>query len=441
MSQTVVPVSRLVQYLKRKLDSDNHIQRIFVQGEISNFTNHRSGHWYFTLKDATSRISCVMFQTYAKTCRRIPKEGEQVIVCANTSLFESSGQLQLYVVSIQVDGLGDLHQRYEILKNQLANEGLFAKEHKKNIPNYPNRICLICGANTAAREDVMSTIGRRWPLCEVIEYHTLVQGDQAAGQIITALKKCDDINADVILLVRGGGSIEDLWAFNDEKLARAIYQCNTPIVVGVGHEVDVTIADYVADLRAPTPTGAAELVTPSIEDEIENIEQFKQRMIAMLYQRLIVQRKQLQYLQQHHVFTSPQTLFQMQWMKLDYFSSKLENKAHQMITKRHEFEQLKERMINQIRSRNAVMSHSLSIKKQLLKQQMSAQLVQKRENFMKQVLMLDAYSPLKSLVRGYSLVYQSDELVIEAAQVDLNKEIKVVFQDGNLIAQPVKKEK
>ncbi|MEF9968454.1 MAG: exodeoxyribonuclease VII large subunit, partial [Longicatena sp.] len=251
MSQAVVKVSTLVSYLKSKIDQDNYLQRILVCGEISNFVRHRSGHWYFTLKDEVSRLSCVMFSSSASRSKYIPKDGDKVILQANTSIFESSGQLQLYVTGIKLDGVGDLYVQFELLKKKLFNEGYFDENHKLSIPKYPLQIGLITGKNTAAREDVISTLQRRWPIANLIEINTLVQGDTAAKQICDAIKQMESMDVEVILLVRGGGSIEDLWAFNDENLAKVIYHCSIPIVTGVGHEVDTTIVDYVSDLRAP----------------------------------------------------------------------------------------------------------------------------------------------------------------------------------------------
>ncbi|MEG1702615.1 MAG: exodeoxyribonuclease VII large subunit, partial [Erysipelotrichaceae bacterium] len=250
MKQVVYSVSTLVHYIKQSLDHDMNIQSILIKGEISNFTNHRSGHWYFTLKDNKAKLSCVMFSTNVARCPLVLKEGMKVIVSASVSMYEAAGTTQLYVNKVQVDGLGDLYLQYEQTKEKLAKEGLFDPSLKKAIPKYPMSIAIISAKEGAAIQDMLITIAKRWPIAQVSFYPSLVQGNQAVASLIECLKKAEQNHHEVILLARGGGSIEDLWCFNDETLARLIVSLTTPIISGVGHESDTTLVDYVADMRA-----------------------------------------------------------------------------------------------------------------------------------------------------------------------------------------------
>ena len=279
MSQNVYSVSALVHYIKQTLDNDIRIQSILIKGEISNFTNHRSGHWYFTLKDARSKISCVMFSSHARRCNILLKEGMKVIVTASVSMYEAGGSVQLYVTAVRSDGLGDLFLQLEEVKKKLAAQGLFDPQKKKPLPQYPMRIGVITAKTGAAVQDILTTISRRWPLAEVVVYPSLVQGIQASGAIVENLRKADQGGHDVILLARGGGPIEDLWCFNEEAVARAVFAMHTVIVTGVGHETDTTLVDYVSDARAPTPTAAAELITPDLEEVRMNVSLMRRRLV------------------------------------------------------------------------------------------------------------------------------------------------------------------
>ncbi len=437
MSLKVATVSQLVSYLKGKLDHDLSIQKITIQGEISNFTAHRSGHWYFTLKDERSRIACVMFQTQARSCKIIPKSGDKVFVVANTSLFETSGQLQLYVQSLTLDGIGDLYYQYEQLKQKLNNLGMFSPEHKKRLKAYPMKIALVTGDKTAAREDVLTTLARRWPIAEIIEFPTLVQGEGAPTQIIEALRRADGINSDIILLVRGGGSIEDLWAFNDEAVAYCIFECSTPIVVGVGHEVDTTIADYVSDLRAPTPTAAAEMVTPSVEEELVKIAKYRQTITLAINHRLLISKKELVALKETKVFSDPHSLFAVSWMKVDNLSNQLRLVPSEFHKKRLAFESLKAILIKNTISSCYKTANSIKIKKQKIKEHTLNKIQTVNNDFVRNVTKLDAYSPLKSLSRGYVLAYQKQKLVKSKLEVVHDEVLTIKFSDGEVLTKPL----
>ena len=268
-------VSSLVRYLKNKLDTDSNLQRVIVAGEISNYHRHYSGHLYFTLKDDGAAINCVMFKSSAASLNFEPKTGDKVVLSANTSIFETTGQLQLYVLKMNLDGLGELYQKYELLKNKLESEGIFDNSHKISLTkNYIDNVAVLVGDKSAAMSDIKTAFERRWPLCKVDYYPVLVQGENAPSVIIDKLIEVDEMNYDAIILARGGGSFEDLFCFNDEQLVRTIYSLNTFIVTGIGHEQDFTLADFVADLRAATPTASVELITPSYDDVIETINDY-----------------------------------------------------------------------------------------------------------------------------------------------------------------------
>ena len=441
MSRRILSVFALVHYLKQKLDQDTLIQEVLVQGEISNFTNHRSsGHWYFTLKDTQARIACVMFARDAQSCRFVPKEGDKVMIQARTSLYESSGQLQLYVSKIQQDGLGDLYLQYEQRKKKLYEEGLFDLSHKKKIPEYPFKIGLITGRNTAAREDVITTLQRRWAVAQIEEYPVLVQGETASKQIVKALKQADKEGLDVILLVRGGGSIEDLWAFNDEELARVIYTMETPLITGVGHEVDTTIVDYVSDLRAATPTAAAEQATPDLMVVYQKITFLQKRLIQGMLTQIQHHHQHLNSIRQSRFFTHPQLLFERVWLQLDYSTERLSWVSQGIQNKRSYFEQTKNALIHAMVQSCNQTHQILSDSKYKLMRNGQNRLLEARGCFQELVVKLDAYSPLKSLSRGYGLVYQDKQMITKVAQLDVNHKFTLVLQDGNVIANVLKKE-
>ena len=273
MSQTVLTVSQVNFFIKSLLEGDGRLQNVLISGEISNFTDHyRSGHLYFSLKDDKSVLKAVMFASAARRLKFRPKDGMKVLIRGRVSVYEPSGQYQLYAEDMQPEGMGALSLAFQQLKDRLSQEGLFDADHKREIPAFPQRIGVITSPTGAAVQDILQITGRRWPLAEIILAPVLVQGEQAPGQIVEALQEMDRRRAcDVIILGRGGGSLEDLWAFNEEAVARAVYACTIPVVSAVGHETDFTICDFAADLRAPTPSAAAELCTPDWREELAQV--------------------------------------------------------------------------------------------------------------------------------------------------------------------------
>ena len=270
MNNNYITVGALTRYIKYKIDNDVNLQEVYIKGEISNFKRHSRGHFYFTIKDEESRINAIMFSSQTSKVAFEPVDGTKVLVKGRISVFEQTGNYQIYVSEMIEDGVGNLYALYEKLKQDLKKDGLFDESHKKKIPAIPSRVGVVTAPTGAAIRDIISTINRRYPLCEVYLFPSLVQGNGAKEDIVKNIKLADTYDLDTLIVGRGGGSIEDLWAFNEEIVARAIYECNTPVISAVGHEVDFTIADFVADKRAATPTGAAEIAVPD-KSELKNL--------------------------------------------------------------------------------------------------------------------------------------------------------------------------
>ena len=271
-------VSQINAYINRKLKFDNNLKNVYVKGEISNFKTYPSGHSYFTLKDEKSQIPAVMFKGRKYGLKFQPENGMKVIIKGKIEVYERDGKYQLYASTMTEDGIGNLHIAFEQLKKKLEKEGLFADAHKKPIPKYPQRIGVVTAQTGAAIRDIITTIKRRYPYCEVLVFSTLVQGDMAAGQIVRQIKHAQQYDLDTLIVGRGGGSIEDLWPFNEEVVAREIYACEIPVISAVGHEIDYTISDFVADKRAATPTAAAEIAVPEIKEVQYKVTQLSQRI-------------------------------------------------------------------------------------------------------------------------------------------------------------------
>ena len=266
MNPNYITVTQLTKYIKYKIDNDVNLDTVYLKGEISNFKAHTRGHFYFTIKDENTRINAVMFSSSASRIKFTPTDGMKVLVTGKISVYEATGGYQIYVNEMLEDGVGNLYIAFEQLKKKLEAEGLFDPSKKKRIPKIPTTIGIITAPTGAAIKDILSTIKRRWPLAQTILFPSLVQGEEAANDIVRNINLSKNFDLDVLIVGRGGGSIEDLWPFNEEIVARAIYELDTPVISAVGHEIDFTISDFVADLRAPTPTGAAEMAVPNMSD-------------------------------------------------------------------------------------------------------------------------------------------------------------------------------
>lgn len=321
----VLSVSQLNRYIKMNFDADENLANIFISGEISNFTNHyRTGHLYFTLKDDSAAVRAVMFNSSAKRLKFMPEDGMKVIARGRVSVYEASGQYQLYVDDMQPDGVGALNLAYEQLKEKLQKEGLFSELHKKPLPPYPEKVGVITSPTGAAVRDIINVLGRRFPYAEIVFCPVLVQGEGAHLQLTDAVNLFNSERAaDVIIIGRGGGSIEDLWEFNDEGLARAVYNSEIPVISAVGHETDFTICDFVADMRAPTPSAAAELAVPDANELQYALSAFKNRMFLNVSSEIADRRSRLEYLTSKGVLKSPDEMLSNRSQRLDTAFSKM----------------------------------------------------------------------------------------------------------------------
>lgn len=464
MSKKAVSVSRLVSYMNRLIQNDMNLQQLDVEGEISNYSDYRSGHWYFKLKDENAQIQCVMFSSANSKVDFTPKDGDKVIITGDLNIFEGRGELQIIVSAMKPAGVGDLHLQYEQLKKRLEETGYFEESHKKPIPKYPFQIALITGKDTAARSDVLTTLKQRWPIAKIEEYPVLVQGNESAKQIIQALLTADQKEYDVILLVRGGGSIEDLWSFNDEALAKTIYHCQTPIITGVGHETDFTIADFVSDLRAPTPTGAAVLASPKLEDVLQLLQQSQSSMKQSMQSTVETYQTQIDNLKNRRIFKQPETLYREKQLKVNSLESNLEDYLNTTSLKlQHELDLSKQSMnhsvINNIAKQTSILNqfknrfyyptsqslqtyHHTILQYQLqMRHEMEKRLNDAKTVYLHHIQLLDAFSPLKVLERGYSITKKENQILKSIANVKNGDHITTTFQDGMVISEVIEIEK
>lgn len=339
MNDKYITVTSLNKYIKFKLDNDEHLNQVFLRGEISNFKDHTRGHYYFTLKDENSRINAIMFATSTKNVKFMPTDGMKVLVTGRVSVYEATGAYQIYVEEMLEDGIGNLYIAFEQLKNKLMLEGLFDPAHKKEIPKMPSSIGIITAPTGAAIKDILSTIKRRWPLAKTFLFPALVQGEGAKEAIVEALNQANNfMELDLLIIGRGGGSIEDLWAFNEEMVARAIYASKIPIISAVGHEIDFTIADLVADLRAPTPTGAAEMAVPDINNVQDYLKQVKIRLLKTITNKVNINKEILLRLTNSYILKNPINIYQIKEQTFDNILDKLHNNMLRIFEhKSHEY--------------------------------------------------------------------------------------------------------
>ncbi|WP_194541869.1 exodeoxyribonuclease VII large subunit [Paenibacillus sp. JZ16] len=436
----VLSVKDLNRYIRMKMEGDSRLSDVWIRGEISNFTHHSSGHMYFTLKDEGSRIRAIMFATHNQRLPFIPKEGSRVIARGNVSVYERDGQYQFYAVQMQPDGIGSLYLAYEQLKSKLEEEGLFAAERKRPLPRYPKTIGVITSPTGAAVRDIMITIRRRYPQARAILYPVLVQGKGAAPSIVKGIRTMNDMaEADVLIVGRGGGSLEELWAFNEEIVARAIYQSDIPVISAVGHETDFTIADFVADVRAATPTAAAELAVPSSAELRGQLVQRQRQLNQGLQQRLQRSRERLFSLQRSPVLVHPRRYMLQHAERLDMLSQRLQgNLKSRLSLVRQRQKSLHQGLIRY----NPRTQAEFAARR---KDQANRQLMNAMQSIMKskvsqlqtEMRHLDALSPLKIMSRGYSLVYDEAEqkLVKSIEDVQLGDLVNVRVSDGQLQCQ------
>lgn len=445
MEQRFLTVTALTKYIKRKFDADPHLQDVYVKGEISNYKQHSSGHMYFTLKDEKARILAVMFSGANRKLKYSPENGMKVLIRGNVTVFESGGQYQIYVKEMQPDGIGDLYLAFEQLKEKLAKEGLFAQEHKQSLPKFPNTVGVVTSPTGAAIRDIITTIKRRYPIAKVLIFPALVQGEQAATSIVSAIKQANDKEnqVDVLIIGRGGGSIEELWAFNEEEVARAIYDSKVPIISAVGHETDFTIADFVADLRAPTPTGAAELAVPHVDEWVERVLTRQTRLIRAIKEKLSRQSSRLERIEKSYAFRYPQRLYEQKLEQLDKRTEELVYNSQKLFSvKSAQLEQVDRRLTRNhpdAKLQEATIQYEKSIKS--LTKAMTSILSKKEADFSNLVSTLEALSPLRIMDRGYSLAYSDDgKLLKSTKQVQINETVRIKLSDGTLTCSVTDKE-
>ena len=393
VSPTVYSVTELNNYVKRILESDENLKNVFVTGEISNFKNHYSGHMYMTIKDEGGAIKSVMFSSYASRLKFVPENGMKVIILGSVSLYNKDGSYQLYITDMQPDGVGALNLAFEQLKEKLGKEGLFNTEFKKPIPKFPKKIGVMTAPDGAAVRDIFSVLKRRYPVAEIVFCPVAVQGASAAPEITKAIKLFNEQNAaDVLIVGRGGGSLEDLWAFNEEIVARAIFESKIPVISAVGHETDFTIADFVADLRAPTPSAAAELAVPDVFELKSDLMGLRQHLSVLMRNMIETEKEKIGNYEKQITILSPVNKIQNSRQELSNLYEKVVNS---MTFK-----------MNDEKSKIALLSSKLN-----------------------------ALSPLNVLSRGYSIAYNDNKPIKSVSDVKKGDNIKIQVTDGEFFAE------
>ena len=430
-------VQALTHYIKRKFDADPHLRKVYVQGELSNVKHHPSGHIYFVLKDGRSQISAVMFKKQAEQLIFRPESGMKVFICGDVTVYENYGNYQLYANEMLPDGAGALFIAFQQLQERLAQEGLFKEAHKQPIPQYPNAIGVITAATGAAIHDICTTLQRRYPQAQVFIYPTLVQGKQAAPKIVEKIAQANrEQRVDVLIVGRGGGSIEDLWAFNEEVVARAIFESRLPIISAVGHENDTTIADFVADLRAPTPTAAAELATPDYREIQANLLTAQSRLTASVRACLQQQQQHYKALRQSYVLQDIMRTLRPFVERLSQAEKQLPQALNwQMMQQQQALQQLVFRL------QPHEPKHKLQLERQhtsrlqeRLQRAMQGVLLTEQQRLTHTCRTLAVLNPLQTIGRGFQLTYKDDVPVTSVAQLAEQDEVRVQFKDGQITA-------
>lgn len=420
MKKQPLTVTALTKYIKHQFDHDANLTHVLLKGEISNFVHHSRGHYYFTLKDEQAQIRAIMFRQHAEQVKVKLEDGMNVIVEGYVSVYIASGTYQIQVTALQVDGVGDLYLQFEQLKEKLAKQGLFDARHKKPIPKFPKRIGIITSPTGAAIRDIISTIERRYKLAELIVFPTIVQGVDAKQSIVDSIKRANRVGGiDVIILGRGGGSIEDLWAFNEEIVVNAIFQSDVPIISAVGHETDVTISDFISDLRAATPTAAAELAVPNKHDLLRYLNQLHHRMAQLVHTRIKGGKDYLQHLRNSFVFKQPGRIFEQNHYKLDRLHKQL--------------------LIYSPMAKLELAKQQLTPLYQRLLDLYKGIIERKQQTFQNMAEKLELVNPLHLLNKGYSITRKNEEPLVSIQHVALNDNITIDLKDGRLTAKVLKK--
>ena len=418
MNNNYITISELNRYLKTKFENDTNLRMVYLKGEISNFKAHTRGHYYFTLKDETSRLNAVMFSYHTGNLKFMPCDGMKVLVVGRISVYEQTGSYQIYVENMAEDGIGNLYVAFEKLKKDLAKEGLFNPEHKKRIPRMPKRIGIVTASTGAAIRDILTTIKRRYPICETILFPALVQGNEAAADIVKKIELANTYDIDTLIVGRGGGSLEDLWPFNEEIVARAIYNSRVPVISAVGHEIDFTIADFVADLRAPTPTAAAELAVPDTSTILNYLETAKGRSYQAINNTINNYQTRISNVANSYILKKPTAMYEILEQKLDNLIDKLNKEINIVIDN------------SKVRLFKSSNSYILTNPSMLYK-------------FKEQVLLgltekLEVLNPISTLNRGYGIIKKDNVVVSSITNVKDNDDIVINLKDGNIYSKVVK---
>lgn len=410
MNDKYITVTQLTRYIKYKIDNDVNLNEVFLKGEISNFKAHSRGHFYFTLKDENSRINAIMFSSQTSKIKFMPEDGMKVLVTGKISVFEANGAYQIYVSDMLEDGVGNLYIAFEQLKKKLEEEGLFKDIYKKPIPKIPTKVGVVTAPTGAAIKDIISTIKRRWPLTEIYLFPSLVQGEDAKEDIVKQIRKADSFGLDTLIVGRGGGSIEDLWAFNEEIVARTIFECNTPVISAVGHEIDFTIADFVADLRAPTPTGAAEMAVPQVSDVEKLLKQITIRLENTILNKVKNNRRKLEDIKNSNIFKNPIMIYQTKEMIFDSLIEKLK--------------------FNMINLTNVKEKELIRLKNSYVLKKPYQILDKKSNKYLNLISKLETLSPLLTLKRGYAITKKEGSVISSVKGINKGDKLDIELTDG-----------
>ena len=403
-------IGEFTSYLKLMFDNSTKMRNVYLKGEISNFKRHPTGHLYFSLKDEKSKINAIMFARDTFNLKFNPTDGTKVLVHGRVSIYEQAGNYQIYVDEMEEDGIGNLYKKYEELKKKLELEGLFDQEHKKVIPFFPKRVGVITAKTGAAIRDIVTTIKRRCPITEIIVFSSLVQGDGAKEDIVRNIHLAENYNIDTLIVGRGGGSIEDLCPFNEEIVARAIYECNIPIISAVGHETDFTIADFVADARAATPTAGAMIATPVLTDLIKHNDQLKIRLNETILKKIKIFNLELDRFKNSYVLKNPMIMYDNKKQKLIMYSDKLNGLINNIIIN-------KKNKLN-ILHNNHIIINPLTLYNDKIKY---------LDKLNEKLLVIN---PLNTLKRGYSVLYKDNSTINSIKKLKINDKIKIKLVDG-----------
>ena len=441
MSEEYVTVSALTKYIKYKFDKDPHLGRVYLTGEISNF-RLRPTHQYFSLKDENAIISATMFQSAFKKIQFRPKEGMKVLVIGKVSVFEKSGQYQINIEHMEPDGVGALYLAYEQLKKKLEAEGLFSLP-KKPIPQFPKKIAILTSESGAVIQDIQTTVARRFPIVQLVLYPTVVQGVHAVNSILKNLDLVEQEDYDVVIIGRGGGSIEDLWTFNEEPVVRRVAELSIPVISSVGHETDTTLIDFVSDMRAATPTAAAEIATPVLMEIHQQLRNLQTRLEQALSRQLQIKRERMQALANASIFQNPERIYQVYQQRVDQLEMRLQQMMQQSV--QHKRQQL---VKNQHRLELGSPSRRVQTEKQALQylakrlEQAQGQLMKdKKQQFQRAIQQLDLLSPLKIMNRGYGILQQEETIIKSVDQLEVNQELTIQLVDGTVRSKVTSVEK